>query len=97
MPGMSLTSTDVRNNQNDPVRGLRLAVRQPLLRNALALCVFVAAFYFAYWYGMSFSRATASPFWFPDSVLLCALLLVQPRWWWVFVLAALPIRLLAPV
>src|SRR5262245_26974390 len=46
---------------------------------------------------MSFSRATASPFWFPDSVLLCSLLLVQPRWWWVFVLAALPIRLLAPV
>jgi integral membrane sensor domain MASE1 len=27
----------------------------------------------------------------------CALLLVRPRWWWLFVLAALPIRLLAPV
>jgi len=46
---------------------------------------------------MSFSRETASPFWFPDSVLLCALLLVQPARWWVFVFATLPIRLLAPV
>jgi PAS domain S-box-containing protein len=55
------------------------------------------AFYFAYRYGMAFSHTTSSPFWFPDSVLLCALLLVRPRWWWVFVLAALPIRLLAPV
>jgi len=93
MPGMSLTSKDVRNHQNDPGRGFRLPLRQPLLRNALALGVFGAAFYFAYRYGMSFSHVTASPFWFPDAVLLCALLLVQPRWWWAFVLAPLPIRL----
>jgi PAS domain S-box-containing protein len=63
----------------------------------LALGLFGAAFYFAYRYGMSFSQATASPFWFPDSVLLCALLLVRPGQWWMFVLATLPIRLFAPV
>ena len=97
MPGMSLTSKDVRSNQNSPGRGCRLPVRQPVLRNVLAMCVFVVAFYFAYRYGMSFSHTTASPFWFPDSVLLCALLLVQPRWWWVFVLAPLPIRLFVVV
>ena len=74
-----------------------LPVGQPFLRNALGMGVFGAAFYFAYRYGMSFSHATASPFWFPDSVLLCALLVVRPSRWWVFVLAALPIRLLAPV
>ena len=44
-------------------------------RNLLALCGFATAFCFAYRYAMSFSHATASPFWFPDSVLLCALLL----------------------
>ena len=74
-----------------------LPVGQPFLRNAVGMGVFGAAFYFAYRYGMSFSYATASPFWFPDSVLLCALLVVRPSRWWVFVLAALPIRLLAPV
>jgi PAS domain S-box-containing protein len=74
-----------------------LPVGQPFFRNALGMGVFGAAFYFAYRYGMSFSYATASPFWFPDSVLLCALLVVRPSRWWVFVLAALPIRLLAPV
>ena len=74
-----------------------LPVGQPFLRNALGMCVFGAAFYFAYRYGMSFSHATASPFWFPDSVLLCALLMVRPGRWWVFVLAPLPIRLLAAV
>ena len=65
--------------------------------NVFAFCLFVAAFYFAYRYAMSFSQAAASPFWFPDSILLCALLLVPPGRWWMFVLAALPIRLLAPV
>lgn len=67
------------------------------LRHFSALCVFGVAYYFAYRYGMSFSQAIASPFWFPDSVLLCALLLVPPARWWVLFLAALPIRLLAPV
>ena len=52
-----------------------------------------SAFYFAYRYGMSFSQACAAPFWFPDSVLLCALLLTQPRYWWFLVVAVLPIRL----
>src|SRR5882672_1160350 len=66
----------------------------PLLRYLAGLCLFEASFYFAYRYAVSFSHATASPFWFPDSVLLCALLLVRPRWWWVIVLAPLPIRLL---
>ena len=58
---------------------------------------FEAAFYIAYLYGMSFSQACASPFWFPDAVLLCALLLTRPRYWWVFILGALPIRLFSPI
>ena len=34
------------------------------------------------------ARSLASPFWFPDSVLLCALLLSAPGRWWIFVLVA---------
>jgi two-component system sensor kinase FixL len=67
----------------------------PLLRSALALCIFEAVFYLSYRYGMSFSTLTSSPFWFPDSVLLCALLVVRPQWWWLILLATVPVCLLA--
>jgi PAS domain S-box-containing protein len=78
-------------------RDLELLVRSPQFRNVLGFCLFVAAFYFAYQYGMSFGPACASPFWFPDTVLLCALLKSRPRNWWIFVLAPLPIRLFSPL
>lgn len=38
-----------------------------------------------------------SPFWLPDSVLLCALLLIPRRLWWTAFLVVWPIRLLAGV
>jgi PAS domain S-box-containing protein len=97
MSRMSLMSKGIRSDQNLLGRDLNGLVRGPYLKNVLGFCLFGVAFYFAYRYGMSFSYETSSPFWFPDSILLCALLLVRPRWWWLFVLAALPIRLLAPV
>jgi integral membrane sensor domain MASE1 len=56
--------------------------------------LFVLAFYFAYRYGMAFSQEAAAPFWFPDSVLLSALLWVGPRWWPLLLATTLPIRLL---
>jgi PAS domain S-box-containing protein len=59
--------------------------------------IFESAFYVAYLYGMSFSHACASPFWIPDTVLLCALLLSRPRDWWIYILGALPIRLFSPI
>src|SRR6266566_2096481 len=68
-----------------------------LVQGVLAFCLFEAAFYFAYRYGMSFSQALASPFWFPDSVLLCALLLTGRGLWPIFLLGALPIRLFSEV
>jgi Histidine kinase-, DNA gyrase B-, and HSP90-like ATPase len=40
------------------------------------------------------SLAVPSPFWLPDSVLLCALLLTPPEKWWLFVAAIVPVRLL---
>jgi len=73
------------------------AVRWPPFQIVLKFCLFEVAFYFAYRYGMSFSQVCASPFWFPDSVLLCALLLCRPQKWWIILLAPLPIRLLVAV
>jgi len=67
------------------------------MRDAAWFGAYILAFYFAYRFGMSFSHASASPFWFPDSVLLCALLKSKPRWWWLVVLAPLPLRLFSPV
>jgi PAS domain S-box-containing protein len=55
---------------------------------------FELAFYVAYRVGMGFTQVSAAPFWFPDSVLLCALLLTPPRHWWWYVLGTLPVRLL---
>lgn len=64
------------------------------LHAAVAVCLFEVTLAFAYWNGMSFSQAEASPFWLPDTVLLCALLLSPPRWWWAILLSTLPVRLL---
>ena len=78
-------------------RAVGLSLQNEPTRVALRLAVFTAAFYVAYRFGMSFSQAAASPVWFPDSVLLCALLMIPPRHWWLFILAPLPIRLFSEV
>jgi len=67
------------------------------IRTVFATAVYATAYYFAYQFGMSFSQAAASPFWFPASVLLCALLMTPRRMWWLFILMPLPIRLFAEV
>ncbi|HEX5049195.1 MAG TPA: MASE1 domain-containing protein, partial [Gammaproteobacteria bacterium] len=72
-------------------------LRSPSVWKALAVGSFGVAFYVAYRYAMSFSQTTASPFWFPISVLLWALLLTRPRWWPLVVLGTLPLRLWSDV
>src|SRR6187455_3052384 len=84
-----------RNLVSAPLRDLLSTY--PLARGFLAFCCFEVAYYFAYRYGMSFSQATASPFWFPDSVLLCALLRTRPRWWLLLLIGTLPIRFFTEV
>ena len=66
-------------------------------RHLFAFCCFEVAYFFAYRYGMTFSQATASPFWFPDSVLLCAFLRTRPRWWLILLTGTIPIRLFSEV
>jgi len=77
-----------------PVGGRRLPdeTSWPWPRTAGALALFGVAFFLAYCFGMSFSQAMPSPLWFPDAVLLCALLLTPPRLWWPFILVTAPIR-----
>jgi PAS domain S-box-containing protein len=65
---------------------------RPWIRTAADLAVFAVAYFFAYRFGMSFSQAVPAPFWFPDAVLLCALLLNPRRLWWLFLLATVPTR-----
>src|SRR6185437_7775334 len=62
-----------------------------------SLFLFEIVFFLAYKYGMNLSAAAGAPLWFPDSVLLCALILSRPRIWWAYILAPLPLRLLVAV
>ena len=75
--------------------GRRRAEAEPrwsLARTAGAVLFFGIAFYLAYRFGMSFSQARPSPIWFPDAVLLCALLLTPSRLWPMFILMTMAIR-----
>lgn len=64
---------------------------------AFGFVAFLVAYYFGFRYGIAFSEESASPFWFPDAVLLCALLKNRRDVWWLFIFATLPIRLLSGV
>src|SRR5215472_1154836 len=57
----------------------------------VTISLFAAAYLVAYGYG-NFSQTAASPLWFPDSVLLCALLLTPRREWWLYLAIAAPVR-----
>jgi two-component system sensor kinase FixL len=94
---MSTTQKTLGDDDRVFRRGQGLIIHSQHLKDVAWFCAFGAAFYIAYRYAMSFSQATASPFWFPDSVLLCALLMSRPRRWWIFILAPLPIRLFSEV
>lgn len=56
------------------------------------LLLFALTYFAAYGYGSLFGQTTSSPLWFPDSVLLCALLLTPLRKWWFYLLTAFSIR-----
>ncbi|HEX5084704.1 MAG TPA: MASE1 domain-containing protein [Blastocatellia bacterium] len=99
----SIKSNDkARTIKSLPPRGRaswREAIRRvlPPARTILNLLLFSTAFYLAYIYGMLFPQAKSAPFWAPDAVLLCALLLTARRNWWLYLLAPIPIRFLVAV
>src|SRR5215471_6626548 len=57
----------------------------------IKLSLFALSYVVAYAIG-NFSQNMASPLWFPDSVLLCALLLTPINEWWLYLAIAVPIR-----
>ena len=79
------------------LRGLRAPLGPARLANLLWFVAFEGAYYLAYRYSMQFSQALPAPFWLPDSILLCAFLKARPRYWWIFILGALPVRLFSDV
>src|SRR5262245_2081436 len=78
-----------------PRDGFTLARLKPHLPDLRYLALFIAAYVVAllsseHLYG---TLEVPSPFWIPDSVLLCALFLNRRATWWVFILAIWPVRL----
>jgi len=70
--------SDVINRAS--IRGFYAPVR--------ALLVFGTAYALAFKYASNFPEAAAAPLWFPDSVLLCALLISPRRFWgWIYLSA----------
>src|SRR5262249_14890504 len=57
------------------------------------LAIFWVGYFVACKYSRFFSVSSAAPLWFPDSVLLCALLLTPKKRWVWYLLLGLPIRL----
>jgi len=55
--------------------------------------LFGLVYYIAYRHAMSLGQETASSFWYPDAVLLSALLVTRQNKWWMYLLGPLPIRL----
>jgi PAS domain S-box-containing protein len=71
----------------------RLSNRYRHFQLAVGLCLFASAYYLAFKFSADPSSQVPSPFWFPNSILLCALLRSPPRHWWIILLITVPIRL----
>src|SRR4051812_20467889 len=90
---MSSAAKSLRSSQQILAWGVRSFLRLPWTGSLARFGLFVTAYSVAYFYGMTFSQVISSPFWFPDSVLLCGLLVVRRSRWWVLILGTLCIRL----
>jgi PAS domain S-box-containing protein len=71
-----------------------LSGRHKHLPLAVGLSIFAVAYYLAFKFSVDPTTQVPSPFWFPNSVLLCALLRSRPRYWWLILLITVPIRLI---
>jgi PAS domain S-box-containing protein len=80
-------------SRTDRARGPAAGAESRIVSDVPRIALFVAGYTAAYFYAVTFSEAYPSPFWIPDAVLLCALLLTERRTWWIYLLLALPIRL----
>lgn len=60
---------------------------------AAGLCLFAISYFLAFKFTGDRTGASPSPLWIPNSLLLCALLRSRPKYWWLFLLITVPIRL----
>ena len=58
----------------------------------IKLSLFAVSYLIACGYGTLFLQTAPSPLWFPDSVLLCTLLLTPISEWWLYLAIVVPIR-----
>ena len=94
-----MVGRDERLWDREPTLPRSLSAIAPYFTNASAALGFVAlviAYAFAFRYRVQLDVATASPFWFPDAVLICALLKCRRDLWWLLIVATLLIRLVSP-
>lgn len=80
-------------------REAQTGVRREDLPKAIRNSIVVAIAYYigaeiAFWIGTLSDRIFA-PFWPPNIVLFCALLITPPRQWWIYILAAFPAHVAA--
>ena len=68
--------------------------RSEPFRLAVGLLLFAAVYGLVFKFTVDPSAQTPSPFWLPNSILLCALLRSHPRHWWIILLITVPIRLM---
>jgi len=75
--------------------GVRREDLPKTIRNSIitAIAYYIGA-EIAFWIG-TLSDKIFAPFWPPNIVLFCALLMTPPRWWWIFILAAFPAHVAA--
>ena len=91
LPSSACSAANITNKQ---------AAIRPIVTAVRSVLIFGIAYGIAFGYASRFSENTASPLWFPDSVLLCAFLVSPRNFWGWYLLVATPIRLLhgtAPV
>ena len=68
-----------------------LSTRHKYFELAVGIAVFSVVYYAAFRFDFT---SHFSFFWIPDSILLCALLRAPPRYWWLFLVLIVPLRLL---
>ena len=68
-----------------------------LLRELRSLALFAVAYLASYGIARFFAQRTGTRLWLPDAVLLCTLLLVPRKKWWLYVLMSMPIRFVPAV
>ena len=84
--------THVAANSSSNLLKVKIWRRQSFAFRPVKLSLFAVSYLIAYGYGTLFLQTAAAPLWFPDSVLLCALMLTPTSEWWLYLTIAVPIR-----